>query len=298
METTADQRTWLVRYLGSGSPDAEIHPVRLHERNIAGRLPISRSFKATDLVDSAGNARDLAQFQAAASLPSWGLAFAAFTLHGFCVDAAEAEGALHKLRRANATDSTAALIVATHDQLQRDFASMLAAEPRDILHAAARWPCRLTPRATFFALLAFEALRAQYRALSEELDSGRHQFAKAFTESSKSHKAERSKEIKRTVTKRFELYLAALSWCHFNEGAPRLAGAAHGAAPIGAKMAATELNKLIGPLSGNPRIDANTELLWSDDRLARILATAWNEMGLPKADGTCEPDATSNNAGI
>lgn len=161
----SDDRASVMWRLQSGSNDGDDHPAHRLRLKLSGGLARQRSYAVRDLLAT----RDLAAVKAAATMPSWNIAFAAFILNGFQVEESEADLALASLRRHQNPNQLVDCIVKSHDRLSADLAPVHAAAPRDILFFAATWLLELRPRSAFFAWGALTELIEQHESLLQEV---------------------------------------------------------------------------------------------------------------------------------
>lgn len=278
-----DDRALLVWTLESGSREEVDHPVRRREASVRGELARGRSYQVRDLVEPRDGYDAGIEAATAAALPVWSKAYAAFVLHGFEVQEADAELALASLRPWTDRNPLIEAIILTHDRLAAELDPLHAASPGDILYLAAAWPMDLRPREPYFAGRAVAELVKQNQILTDELDKARRKFSEGFDTSVTHHK---KRAVKAALAARAEIYLSMLANHHYSH-------------LIGNTTAiANELRTLLttvfpkapkAPAVISPKHERKSVIVLSVDSIAEMLERGWEAAEIAGTDGKKGP---------
>ncbi len=284
-----NDRASLVWMLESGSLEEDDHPVRRREASVRGELARGRSYQVRDLVEPRDSYDAGIEAATAAALPVWSKAYAAFILHGFEVQEADAELALASLKPWTDRNPLIETIVLTHDRLAAELDPLHAASPGDILYLAATWPTDLRPREPYFAGRAVAELVKQNQTLADELGKTRRKFSEGFDTSVTRHK---KRAVKAALAARAEICLGVLANHHFRH-------------LTGNKTAiANELTKLlIGQLGSDQKIpgkigrklERKSKVVLSTESIGDMLERGWGAADVPGTDGKKGPKKGSKN---
>lgn len=284
-----DDRALLVWMLESGSREEVDHPVRRREASVRGELARGRSYQVRDLVEPRDGYDAGIEAATAAALPVWSKAYAAFVLHGFEVQEADAELALASLRPWTDRNPLIETIVLTHDRLAAELDPLHAASPGDILYLAAAWPTDLRPHEPYFAGRAVAELVKQNQTLADELQKARRKFSEGFDTSVTHHK---KRAVKAALAARAEICLGVLA----NDRYPDLIGNKTAIAKKLADLLIKELGidqKIPGKIGR--KLQRKSKIVLSTESIAEMLERGWKAADVPGTDGKKGPKKGSKN---
>lgn len=248
-----------------------------------GELARGRSYQVRDLVEPRDSYDAGIEAATAAALPVWSKAYAAFILHGFEVQEADAELALASLQPWKDRNQLVKTILTTHDQLAKELDPLHAASPSDILYLAAAWPPNVRPREPYFAGLAVAELVKQNQTLAQELDKARRKISEGFNSGAARYK---QRAAKTALAERAEIYLGILANHHYSH----LVG---NTTAIASEMV-TLLTNILGvdrQIFGSigRKQELKSKIVLSVESIAEMLERGWKAAGVPGTDGKKGP---------